>query len=226
MSQRLIRHALIMAAGRGQRMMPLTDTMPKAMAPYLSSTLIAHGIAQVRRHIEHVHVTVGYKGAMLAHHLVEQRVDSIFNTAGRPNSWWIHHTLMRELDEPIVVLTADNVTDLDFARLERDYVDRGSPADMLVPVRPIPGLEGDYIRHSDGRVTSLSRTEPTDIYCSGIQVLHPARVAALTEPEGDFYAVWRRLIEEGQLWVSSVYPDRWMTVDTLDDLARLGEPRP
>jgi NDP-sugar pyrophosphorylase family protein len=222
-TERRIRHALIMAAGRGQRMMPLTETMPKAMAPYLNSTLIAHGIARVREHIEHVHVTVGYKAAMLADHLVEQRVDTIFNTEGKPNSWWIHHTLMRELDEPIFVLTADNVTDLDFGLLERDHVALGEPADTLVAVRPIAGLAGDYIRHRDGRVTKVSRTEPTDIYCSGIQVLNPARVAALTEPGRDFYAIWDQLIAKEQLWVSSVYPKQWMTVDTLADLARLGE---
>lgn len=221
---RRIRHALIMAAGRGQRMMPLTETMPKAMAPYLSSTLIAHGIARVREHIEHVHVTVGYKGAMLAHHLVEQRVDTIFNTEGRPNSWWIHHTLMRQLDEPVFVLTADNVTDLDFDLLEKDHAELGEPADMLVPVRPIRGLEGDYIRHNQGRVLGISRSEPTEIYASGIQILNPARVSALTSP-GDFYSIWRQLMPSGQLWVSSVYPKRWMTVDTVADLARLTERR-
>lgn len=216
-----IRHALIMAAGRGQRMMPLTETMPKAMAPYLNSTLIAHGIARVREHIEHVHVTVGYKGAMLAHHLVEQRVDTVFNTEGKPNAWWIHHTLMCQLDEPIFVLTADNVTDLDFGLLEQDYAALGEPADMLVPVRPIPGLEGDFIRSNGGRVMDISRTVPTDVYASGIQVLNPAKVSALTAPDGDFYAIWRQLMEKGQLWVSSIYPKRWMTVDTVHDLARL-----
>ena len=61
-----INHALIMAAGRGQRMMPLTAVMPKAMVPYKGSTLIAQGIEQIRKHIEHVHITVGYKGAQLA----------------------------------------------------------------------------------------------------------------------------------------------------------------
>ena len=40
----LLQHAVIMAAGRGQRMVPLTDEMPKPMAPYLGSTLIAEGI--------------------------------------------------------------------------------------------------------------------------------------------------------------------------------------
>lgn len=219
-----IRHALIMAAGRGQRMVPLTDSLPKPMAPYLNSTLIAYGISRVREHIEHVHVTVGYKGALLAHHLVEQRVDSIFNTEGHPNSWWIHHTLLRNVAEPIFVLTCDNVTDLDFAQLEQDYVSAGEPAAMLVPVRPIDGLEGDYIFHDNGRVTRVSRNEPAEIYSSGIQVVDPARVSTLTSPGADFYGIWNQLIAIGQLRVSSVYPRRWITVDTVADLDRLDVP--
>lgn len=216
-----IRHALIMAAGRGRRMMPLTQDIPKPMAPYRDSTLIAEGIGRVRRHVPNIHVTVGYKGAMLAQHLVEHGVSSVFNTDGRPNAWWLHNTLMRHLDEPVLVLTCDNVTDLDVGLLEADYAALGGPADMLVPVRPVPGLEGDFIFHDGGVVRDLSRSRPSEIYCSGIQVVNPARVNALTRPGGDFNDVWRQLIGRRALFVSSVYPERWFSVDTVADLDRL-----
>jgi NDP-sugar pyrophosphorylase family protein len=216
-----IQHALIMAAGRGKRMMPLTQALPKPMAPYRDSTLIAHGIGKIRRSVPYLHVTVGYKGAMLAQHLIEHGVSSVFNTDGRPNSWWIYHTLLRHLNEPVVVLTCDNVTDLDFGLLAEDYFAVGQPACMLVPVRPVDGLEGDYIFHHNNLVSEISRTRKADIYCSGIQVLNPHKVAALTREEGDFYSVWRQLIERSQLVVSSIYPKNWFSVDTLGDLERL-----
>src|SRR6202035_5224477 len=111
--------------GRGQRMMPLTDVIPKPMAPYDGSTLIAKGIARLGWSIEHVHITVGYKKAMLAQHVIEHGASSVFNTEGKSNCWWIYNTLLRYLDEPLCVLTCDNVVDLDFDLLARDYFSLG-----------------------------------------------------------------------------------------------------
>ena len=211
---RLVRHAVIMAAGRGQRMMPATTELPKAMMPYLQSTLIANGIDCIRPHIDNIHVTVGYKGAMLAQHSIEHGVSSVHNTEGQSNSWWIFNTLLREIDEPVFVLTCDNVTDLDFAALAVDYRALGEPACLLVAVEPVAGLEGDFIFHDQGVVTRLSRTEPADIYCSGIQVLNPARINRICSGAGDFGTLWNELIAQRQLRVSSVRPTNWFSVDT------------
>lgn len=222
-----IRHAVILAAGRGQRMMPLTETMPKAMAPYNGSTLIAQGIEQIGRHIANVHITVGYRGAMLAEHVIHHGARTVINTDGQTNSWWLYagNTLLSGLDEPIFVLTCDNVIDLDFESLESDYFERGEPACMIVPVKPIDGLEGDYIFHKDHTVTRLSRTDESDIYCSGIQIVNPKKVQALLTEEGDFYSVWAQLIASGQLLISHIYPKRWISVDTIAQLQMIdGDP--
>ena len=60
-----------MAAGRGIRMKPLTNKIPKAMAPISGTTLISKGIKQIKKNIKNVHITVGYKGSMLAKHVIE-----------------------------------------------------------------------------------------------------------------------------------------------------------
>ena len=210
-----------MAAGRGARMMPLTDHIPKAMAPYDGSTLIARGIDQVRRQVPHVYVTVGYKGALLAEHVISHGVAGLFDTSGRDNAWWISNTLMRELDEPVYVLTCDNVTSLDFASIESDYFSRGAPCCMVIPVAPVPSLEGDYIHHDNGCVTKISREEVAATYCSGIQVLNPKRTALAAGPADNFYDIWSALIQRGELHCSKVHPDRWFVADTLAQLARL-----
>jgi len=217
----MIRNALIMAAGRGTRMAPLTDDIPKPMAPFAGTTLIARGLDHLRTHVECIYVTVGYKKAMLAHHVIEHGATGVFNTEGKGNAWWIYRTLLSKLNEPVLVLTADNVIDLDLDLIEADYNALGRPPCMLVPVKPVEGLEGDYIFHTGGLVTALSRQDAADVYCSGIQVLNPFSVIAATEPTDDFNVVWSQLIMTKNLMMSSVYPKRWFSVDTLEQLGRL-----
>lgn len=219
----MIRHAIIMAAGRGMRMAPLTDAIPKPMAPYNGKTLIARGIERLAAKIEHIHVTVGYKKAMLAQHVIEHGASSVFNTEGQSNCWWIYHTLLKSLNEPMLVLTCDNVVDLDLALLQENYSALNSPPCMLVPVRPVPGLDGDYVFYEDHVVRAISREKQSDIYCSGIQILNPARVNQLTIEGAGFYDVWEQLIKQQQLFVSSVYPQRWYAVDTIEQLTTLNQ---
>ena len=92
---------------------------------------------------------------------------------------------------------------------------------MVVPVRPVPGLDGDFIFQNDGVVTEINRHKQSDIYCSGIQVINPCAVNRLIGPEDDFNKVWSELIKLKQLYCSEVYPKRWFTVDTVDQLRAL-----
>ena len=211
-----INHALIMAAGRGVRMKPLTDKIPKAMAPHSGSTLIAIGIQKIKKTIENVHITVGYKGALLAKHVIQHEVTSVFNTEGKGNSWWIFNTLLKHLNEPIYVLTCDNVTDIDFVELAEEYYRKESPPCMIVPVTPVDGLEGDYIFKNSSIIYKIERNIKSDLYCSGIQVLNPYKINTLISKTDDFYSVWTKLIEQKLLLCSDVKPQKWFTVDNLD----------
>lgn len=193
------------------------------MAPYNGSTLIAEGIAEIAKKIEKVHITVGYKKAMLAQHVIEHGASSVFNTEGRSNSWWIYNTPLKHLNEPICVLTCDNVVDVDLDLLEEDYLSLNEPACMLVPVMPVPGLEGDYIFHQKQIVYEVNRSKISETYCSGIQILNPHKINVTTTDEGDFYSVWEQLIAQKQLLVSCVYPKKWFAVDTLEHLVALNE---
>jgi NDP-sugar pyrophosphorylase family protein len=214
-----IRHALIMAAGRGQRMGALTDVVPKPMAPIHGTTLISHGIKALIGRVPNIHITVGYKKAMLAQHVIENGASSVLNTEGQSNAWWIHNTLLSNLDEPIFLLTCDNVMELDFDVIEKSYYDLQAPPCMLVPVKPVQGLEGDYIFHQNQVVTELDRNKPADIYCSGLQVINPRAVSSMTRGDGDFYSIWRQLIARRKLMVSPVYPKKWISIDTFEQLS-------
>lgn len=110
---------------------------------------------------------------MLAQHVIEHGASSVFNTHGQSNCWWIYNTLLSRLDEPMVVLTCDNVVELDFELLEENYLSLKSPACMLVPVRPVPGLEGDYVFHENHVVKEISRSKKLKFIAPAFRCLTP-----------------------------------------------------
>ena len=212
-----------MAAGRGNRMRPLTDTLPKPMAPYKGDTLIGNSLSGLKRCVEKIHVTVGYKKAMLSEYLMTRGVDTIINTEGHGNAWWITQSVMRFVDEPVLVLTTDNITEIDLKFLTSEYIRLGEPVCMLVPVKPIPGVYGDYIEEEEGLVLNLQRVYPKDKYCSGIQILNPCKLREIIASAEDFNTIWSNLIAEKLLFTSSIYPQIWFSVDTLEQLASINQ---
>ncbi len=216
-----IGHVLIMAAGRGNRMRPLTDVIPKALAPFNGSTLIENVIRNFLSHNINIHVTIGYLGSILSEVLTrKQLVSTVLNTNGHDNAWWLFNTLLKHVDKPVLVMTCDNVTDLDVGFIESQYYALGAPPCMLVPVKPIESIDGDYLScNKDRAVTSISRLNKTGYYASGIQVVNPLEINKIINDCENFNDVWKQLIKLNKLYVSDIYTKSWFSIDSLEQLA-------
>ena len=214
----MINHAVILAAGRGIRLMPKTKKIPKAMVKVKNQTLILKGIKKIQKYIKSIHITVGYKGSMLARHVIEHRVSSVINTDKKGNAWWIFNFPFKYINEPVIVLTCDNITKIDFSLIEKDYLKKGSPECFLIPVKPINNLEGDFIHRKKNIVTFLSRKKKSDIYCSGIQIINPYKINNMIKQTSTFNEVWKKLIIKKKLKVSDILPKKWFTIDKLSQL--------
>ena len=221
MSSKKINHAFIMAAGRGTRLRPLTKKIPKGLIKFRQTSLIANGIKKLKKFIDFIHISVGYKGPILAKHLIEEKVSSIINTDKKGNSWWVFNSIFKSFDSPLYVLTCDNVTNIDFKKIEKDYYKKGQPICMIIPTKPIKGLAGDYIFRKKNIIQGLSRKVKSDIYCTGIQVLNPKKINDKIKSTDDFNILWKRLIKIKQLYVSDVMPKKWYTVDNVDNYKKL-----
>ncbi|MFH0956698.1 MAG: bifunctional sugar-1-phosphate nucleotidylyltransferase/acetyltransferase [Candidatus Aenigmatarchaeota archaeon] len=57
--------ALILAAGKGERLRPLTDTVPKVMLPVAGKPLLQHNLEQLSGVVEEAVIVIGYKGAAI-----------------------------------------------------------------------------------------------------------------------------------------------------------------
>ena len=214
----MINHAIILAAGRGIRLMPKTKRIPKAMVKIKNQTLILKGIKKIQRYIKNIHITVGYKGSLLAKHVIENKVNSVINTDKMSNAWWIFNFPFKHINEPVFVLTCDNITNIDFNLIEKDYVKKGKPECFLVPVKPLKKLEGDFIHRKKNIVTKLSRNIKSDIYCSGIQIVNPYKINKIVKKTTDFNQVWKKLIKKKKLKVSDILPRNWFTIDNPSQL--------
>ncbi len=211
-------NAIIMAAGRGLRMKPLTDKIPKAMAPINSSTLIANRIKKLKKYFKNVHITVGYKGSMLAKHVIEQDVSSVINTEGKGNAWWIFNTLLKNIDGPLFVFTCDNLVDLEYEKYIDNYLFYKSPACMVIPVKPVKGIDGDYIFHDDNIVNSIKRNKISEIYCSGVQIIDIKKINLKVKPTENFSDIWNSLIALKELYVSKHIASNWYSIDDVHHL--------
>ncbi|MBC8757666.1 NDP-sugar synthase [Kordia sp. YSTF-M3] len=204
-----------MAAGRGLRMMPLTTNTSKAMIQFNNAMLIGNSLKQLKKlDLQSISITVGYKGAELAEYAIKEGVHNIFNTNEKGNAWWMYNTLLKQLDAPLLVLTCDNIVEIDLEWISAQYLKHNSPTCMLIPVTPVDGIEGDFIQTKNNQIINLSRTEKTPIYGSGIQILNPKKINDCTEKADNFYDVWTQLIAQELLIASETYTKTWYSINT------------
>lgn len=146
----------MLAGGLGTRLAPLTDALPKPLAPVLNYPLIGHVLGGLRRAgVRDIGVTVrpyadqlrGYlgDGRQLGVNLTWLQDTALVGTGGslRDHAWFFE-------DEPALVVTADMLSDIDLPAVIRHH--RTHPAAVTVVVHPVdlatwPGDIVDTDRH-------------------------------------------------------------------------------
>lgn len=115
--------AMILAAGRGERMRPLTDTLPKPLLQVAGKSLIEYHIENlVKAGISELIINHAWLGEKIEAHLGDgarygariqySREDQALETAGG-----IKHVLPFFADEPFLVVNGDVFTDYPFGQL-------------------------------------------------------------------------------------------------------------
>lgn len=165
--------AMILAAGRGERMRPLTDTVPKPLLEVAGKPLIVHQIEALGlAGIEMIVINTGRLGDQIQYHLgtgesfgvsilYSEEGDEPLETAGG-----IVKALPLLGNEPFIVTNADIYTDFDYLTLP-ELVD--SNAHLVLVDNPPHNPEGDFALE-DGQ---LQNEGPQRLTYSGIGLYSP-----------------------------------------------------
>lgn len=149
--------AMILAAGRGERMRPLTDTLPKPLLTVAGKSLIEYHIeALVKSGITELvinHAWLGEKieaqlgdGSQYGAKIVYSREKQALETAGG-----IIKALSLLGEEPFMVLNGDIFTDYPFAQLlsvRSDFLQGDQAAHLVLAANPEQHKKGDFYCHN------------------------------------------------------------------------------
>ncbi len=166
--------AMILAAGRGERLRPLTDTTPKPLLPVGGKPLIVW-------HLEKL-AAAGFERVVINHAHLGEQIEQALGDGGR---WGLEIRYSAEEqaletgggickamsllgDGPFLVVNGDVFTDLDFGRLR---LPAGALAHLVLVDNPPHNPKGDFRLDREGRVRGDGGPRLT---FAGIGLYHPA----------------------------------------------------
>tara|TARA_B100000900_G_scaffold127850_1_gene108041 strand:- start:1825 stop:2493 length:669 start_codon:yes stop_codon:yes gene_type:complete len=212
--------AMILAAGQGRRLAPLTDHTPKPLLPVAGEPLLIRQIRQLSR--------AGYVDIVInLHHLAEQ----IETTLGDGSEFGVsiryshEHNLLETGggivnalpllgDMPFVLLNGDIFTDFNFADLSTDF-NEDTLGHLVVTKKPSNRDQGDFAVN-DKRITGRGGNW---VYC-GIAVLDPMLFSH--SPDGAFSLrdVYFSALAKNQL-SAQIHNGQWTDIGDLDAYAEV-----
>ncbi|MBU6266384.1 MAG: nucleotidyltransferase family protein [Sphingomonadales bacterium] len=221
--------AMVLAAGLGKRMRPLTTTRPKPLVPVAGKPLIDHTLdklaeAGVARAVVNVH----YLADSLEAHLAQRAAPRIVLSDERDQLLETGGGMVRAaslLPDPFFALNSDNIW-LDGPRsVFRELSAAWNPAEMdalLLLVRHTGAFnyvgKGDFHLDPLGRVSRRRAGRIAPYIFTGIQLVSHRLLR--DAPEGPFSTnlLWTRAIEEGRLH-GVVHTGEWCEVGTPESIA-------
>ena len=224
--------AMILAAGRGERMRPLTDHTPKPLLPVGGKPLIVW-------HLEKL-AAAGFREVVINHAHLGKKIEAAL---GDGSKWGLTITsspepqgaletaggialaLPRLGDGPFLVVNGDVFCDVDLGQFSRSTVNNGEKcppggARLLLVANPSHHTAGDFSLDGD-RVVAASG-EQTLTY-AGIGIFSPSMFAAVASSQPmKLRPLLDAAIAAGTL-TGERYAGRWVDVGTPQRLAELDQ---
>ncbi|MEX0619505.1 MAG: nucleotidyltransferase family protein [Pseudohongiellaceae bacterium] len=168
--------AMILAAGRGERMRPLTDKLPKPLLEVAGKALIEYRIEQL--------VTAGVRTIVINHSWLGEQIEAGLGDGSRygvsihyspeknrlETAGGIINALPLLGEGSFIVVNADIWTDYSFSRLKP--LQEGELAHLVMVENVEHHPQGDFYLGEAGRVSDAPSAGATKLTFSGISVMH------------------------------------------------------
>jgi NDP-sugar pyrophosphorylase family protein len=187
-----VRSAVVLAAGEGTRLRPLTLSRPKALVNIAGVPLLDHSLALLAQHgVQHVTINL--------HHLPE----AIIEIVGDGSAWglavqYLHEqphllgsggtlrALADRLREPFFLLYGDVLTDANLMAVAQEHADRKAALTCLLHAVPDPWTKGVADLAPDGRLRRFVEKpprgeEPGNLVAAGVYVANPELLAVIPD---------------------------------------------
>ena len=195
-----ITQAFLLAAGRGKRMLHLTDDKPKPLVEVAGKSLIDYNVEHsLKAGVKDCIVNLCYKGDMIRDHLIAKfpQVHFIFSDEEEAleTGGGIKNALPKMKNEPFFVINSDalwaeNGSDTILTQMRQVW--DSDKYDMMLMLQPIEkaygiGANGDYLLEHGYPVRRRDTETKAPYLYGGIMICHP-RVFD-NEPEGKYSLV-------------------------------------
>jgi N-acetyl-alpha-D-muramate 1-phosphate uridylyltransferase len=213
--------AMILAAGRGERMRPLTDFTPKPLLPVAGRPLIEYTVKQlVRAGFTDIIINHAHLGQQIENHLGDGRQlgaqiqYSPEGEQGLETAGGIIHAMHLLGDAAFLVVNGDIATDFPFAQLKNLNIDL---AHLVLVDNPEHHPQGDFGLDNAGHVSENCAPKYT---FSGIGVYRPELFRNTPVGKNKLAPLLRAAMAE-QLVSGQIYNGFWMDIGTPQRLQEL-----
>jgi dTDP-glucose pyrophosphorylase/CBS domain-containing protein len=214
--------AVIMAGGRGMRMRPLTNEMPKPMLQVGGRPLLEYLVQQVRDYgIRKVNITTNYKPEKIRQHFGDGAafgLDVDYVSEHEPLGTAGALRLLRERHETLLVINGDILTNINFRAMLDHHHDQRAGLTVGVTTHDVEIPFG--VVETDGERVSGIAEKPVYRYFvnAGIYVLGPEILDVIPERSRiDMTEVVGLLLARGVRVVPFVIMEYWRDVGRLED---------
>ncbi len=218
--------AMILAAGLGMRMRPLTERLPKPLLEVAGRTMLDRALDHLgQAGVEQVVVNVHYLPTLMRDHLkhregllqivISDETDRLMNSGGG-----VAKALPLLGPDPFLVLNSDMIwQDRLFNSLSRLAgfwnPDKMDMLMLLIPTDKARGYDGkgDFHMDGDGRLTRRGTAPKSDYMFGGIQILVPELFAGCGEDAFSLNVIFDRAIAAGRCF-GIVHDGTWQHIGT------------